>query len=439
MSLRALIHKELKELLMEKTILVGVILMPLLLFPTIGGILSFTMIETTRTGDIETITLAVNDLDKGTYSKLLVDKIKENKVEIISAEDPRSLDELFDKGVVAYLEIPKDFTEKISEGEKSKVYVYYNVKTVKISSLVSVSKISGILSNAYQSISRKLAEERGVDLDFLSNPIQEESNTFYRGDILNYSPTIMVNTILSTVYGLPLVALIVVALTATISATSIGLEKEAKTLEILLTLPISRLKILFAKMLASTIIALIGMFSFVAGFGIYLMLAFSRIGNLGELSSQGENFGVYAPTVSILSLSSSGAVILMLTIFVAMLLTMSIGILVGVLAEDVRGSQQLVGAATFLPMFPAFFLTAFINIDELAFPASLIMMLNPYTHFFRAIDYVYAGKYLEALSATAVTGLFTLVFLTISAWLFSGEKLITLKVSLKKKREALER
>ncbi|MEM2069317.1 MAG: ABC transporter permease [Nitrososphaerota archaeon] len=439
MSLRALIHKELKELLMEKTILVGVILMPLLLFPTIGGILSFTMIETTRTGDIETITLAVNDLDKGTYSKLLVDKIKENKVEIISAEDPRSLDELFDKGVVAYLEIPKDFTEKISEGEKSKVYVYYNVKTVKISSLVSVSKISGILSNAYQSISRKLAEERGVDLDFLSNPIQEESNTFYRGDILNYSPTIMVNTILSTVYGLPLVALIVVALTATISATSIGLEKEAKTLEILLTLPISRLKILFAKMLASTIIALIGMFSFVAGFGIYLMLAFSRIGNLGELSSQGENFGVYAPTVSILSLSSSGAVILMLTIFVAMLLTMSIGILVGVLAEDVRGSQQLVGAATFLPMFPAFFLTAFINIDELAFPASHIMMLNPYTHFFRAIDYVYAGKYLEALSATAVTGLFTLVFLTISAWLFSGEKLITLKVSLKKKREALER
>ncbi|MEM1584596.1 MAG: ABC transporter permease [Nitrososphaerota archaeon] len=439
MSLRALIHKELKELLMEKTILVGVILMPLLLFPTIGGILSFTMIETTRTGDIETITLAVNDLDKGTYSKLLVDKIKENKVEIISAEDPRSLDELFDKGVVAYLEIPKDFTERISEGEKSKVYVYYNVKTVKISSLVSVSKISGILSNAYQSISRKLAEERGVDLDFLSNPIQEESNTFYRGDILNYSPTIMVNTILSTVYGLPLVALIVVALTATISATSIGLEKEAKTLEILLTLPISRLKILFAKMLASTIIALIGMFSFVAGFGIYLMLAFSRIGNLGELSSQGENFGVYAPTVSILSLSSSGAVILMLTIFVAMLLTMSIGILVGVLAEDVRGSQQLVGAATFLPMFPAFFLTAFINIDELAFPASHIMMLNPYTHFFRAIDYVYAGKYLEALSATAVTGLFTLVFLTISAWLFSGEKLITLKVSLKKKREALER
>ncbi|MEM2396297.1 MAG: ABC transporter permease [Nitrososphaerota archaeon] len=439
MSLRALIHKELKELLMEKTILVGVILMPLLLFPTIGGILSFTMIETTRTGDIETITLAVNDLDKGTYSKLLVDKIKENKVEIISDEGFRSLDELFDKGVVAYLEIPKDFTEKISEGEKSKVYVYYNVKTVKISSLVSVSKISGILSNAYQSISRKLAEERGVDLDFLSNPIQEESNTFYRGDILNYSPTIMVNTILSTVYGLPLVALIVVALTATISATSIGLEKEAKTLEILLTLPISRLKILFAKMLASTIIALIGMFSFVAGFGIYLMLAFSRIGNLGELSSQGENFGVYAPTVSILSLSSSGAVILMLTIFVAMLLTMSIGILVGVLAEDVRGSQQLVGAATFLPMFPAFFLTAFINIDELAFPASHIMMLNPYTHFFRAIDYVYAGKYLEALSATAVTGLFTLVFLTISAWLFSGEKLITLKVSLKKKREALER
>lgn len=439
MSLRALIYKELKELLMEKTILIGVILMPLLLFPIIGGIFSFTMLETTRTRDTETITLAVNDLDEGLYSKFLIDKIKESSVEVIFTEGSRKLDELIEKGVLAYLEIPKDFTEKISEGRKSKVYVLYNLRAGKISNLVSVSKISEILSKAYQSVSRKLADEKGVNLDFLGNPIQEESNTFYRGSILNYSPTIMVNTILSSVYGLPLAALIVVALTATISATSVGLEKEAKTLEILLTLPISRLKILFTKMLASTVIALIGMFSFGVGFGIYLVLTFSRIGKLGELSGQGENIGIYTPTPAIPPLNSLDVTILMLTIFVSMLLTMSIGILVGVLAEDVRGSQQLVGVATFLPMFPAFFLAAFINIDELPSPASLIMMLNPYTHFFRAIDYVYAGKYLEALSATAITGLFTSVFLIISAWLFSGEKLITLKISLKKRKEVLER
>lgn len=439
MSLRALIYKELKELLMEKTILIGVIIMPLLLFPTIGGIFSFTMLETTRMESLETTTLAVNDLDEGIYSKLLIEEIRKNNVEVIFSENPRNLDELFDKGVSAYLEIPKEFTEKISEGQKAKVYVFYNVKNVKISNLVSVSKTSEILSKAYQSISKKLAEERRVDLDFLSNPIQEESNTFYRGDVLSYSPTILVNTILSSVYGLPLVALIVVALTATISATSVGLEKEAKTLEILLTLPISRLKILFTKMLASTIISLIGMFSFGVGFGIYLILAFSRIGNIEELSIQGENIEAYAPTTAIIPLNSTSIAILMLAIFVAMLLTMSIGILVGVLAEDVRGSQQLVGAATFLPMFPAFFLTAFINIEELAFPASLAMLLNPYTHFFRAIDYVHTGRYLEALSATAVTGLFTLMLLIISAWLFSGEKLVTLKVSLRKKREILER
>jgi ABC-2 type transport system permease protein len=435
MSLTALIYKELKELLMEKTILIGVVLMPLLLFPTIGGIFSFTMMEAARTGETETITLAVNDLDEGKYSKFLIDEIRENNVQVIFIRGSSNLNELFDKGIAAFIEFPIEFTEKISAGQKAKMYVFYNVKTVKIGSLISISKISGILSRAYQSLSEKLAEERGVDLEFLSKPIEEESNTFYRGDVLNYPPTIMVNTILSSIYGLPLIALIVVALTATISATSIGLEKEAKTLEILLTLPISRLKILLTKMLASTIIALIGMFSFGVGFGIYLILAFSRIGSIQGVSNMSEDMDVFTSTGPLLPLNSTSVIILMLTIFVAMLLTMSIGILVGVLAEDVRGSQQLVGAATFLPMFPAFFLTAFIDLDELAFPASLLMMLNPYTHFFRAIDYVATGRYLEAVSATMVTGLFTIAFLIISAWLFSGERLITLKVSLRKKKE----
>jgi len=436
MSLKALIYKELKELLMEKTILIGVVLMPLLLFPTIGGIFSFTMMEATRVEEIETVTLAVNDLDEGEYSSFLIDRIRENNVQVIFIRGGSNLNELFDKGIAAFMEFPREFTENISAGQKAKIYVFYNVKNAKINSLISISKVSGVLSRAYQSLSEKLAEEIGIDLGFLSKPIEEESNTFYRGDVLNYPPTIIVNTILSSVYGLPLVALIVVGLTATISATSIGLEKEAKTLEILLTLPISRLKILFTKMLASTIIALIGMFSFGVGFGIYLILAFSRMGSLQELSSMSGDIEVFTPTVFLFPLNSTAIIILMLIIFIAMLLTMSIGgILVGVLAEDVRGSQQLVGATTFLPMFPAFFLTAFININELAFPVSLLMMLNPYTHLFRAIDYVSTGKYLEAISATMVTGLFTLVFLIVSAWLFSGEKLITLKVSLRKKKE----
>lgn len=435
MSLKALLYKELKELLMEKTILIGVVLMPLLIFPTLGGVFSFTMMEASRTGDIGTISLAVNDLDNREYSRFLIEKIRENNIQLIFIEQSNNLKELFEKGVAAYLEIPNGFTEKIMSGQKARVYVFYNVKTVKISSLVSVSKVSEVFSRAYQSLSEKLAEEKGVDLDFLSKPVEEVSNTFYSGSVLNYSPMIIVNTLISSVYGLPLIALIVVALTATISATSVGLEKEAKTLEILLTLPISRLKILLTKMLASTVIALIGMVSFGVGFGIYLMLAFSRMGDLGVGYSQSESIEASASTTSfILPINFMGIVILMISIFMAMLLTMSIGILVGVFAEDVRGAQQLVGAATFLPMFPAFFLTAFISLDELAFPASVLMMINPYTHFFRAIDYVATGRYLEAISATLIIGLFTLIFLTISAWLFSGERLITLKVSLKKKR-----
>ncbi|MEN2973960.1 MAG: hypothetical protein ABDH32_00075 [Candidatus Caldarchaeales archaeon] len=105
----------------------------------------------------------------------------------------------------------------------------------------------------------------------------------------------------------------------------------------------------------------------------------------------------------------------MATIFTAMISTISIGILIGVIAEDVRGAQQLVGAATSPPMSPSFSITVFVNLEESYYPVYLLMMLNPYTHFFRAIDYVILGEILEGLSSITVIGIYALFLLVISA------------------------
>ncbi|MEM3952318.1 MAG: ABC transporter permease [Nitrososphaerota archaeon] len=434
MSFRALLYKELKELFLEKSIIIGVIIMPLLLFPILGGVISFTVTEVVKEETIEHVKVAVENLDRGIYSKLLIQKMLENGLQIVVVEDYMDLRRLFDEGVPVFLRVPENFTESIMGRETATIYITYNVEVVRMQTITFISRIVNRFSKVYEEFAETIAKEKNIDLEFYKMPIREISNTFFRGGSVNLPPEYLVNTVVSLVYGLPLVALIIISLTATISATSVGLEKETKTLEILLTLPISRLKILFVKMLATTIISLIGMASFMIGFTIYITSISLRLSSVLQQSTTSSNFDLLPQPQSLFMISFQGIPLLLIAIFATMLLTMSIGVLVGVLADDVRGAQQLVGAATFLPMFPAFFINMFLEVDDLDLPAKILMYINPYTHFFKSLNYIVSGEFLRTLLPISIIGLYTFILLAISAWIFSTEKPVTIKLKLKKEK-----
>ena len=65
-----------------------------------------------------------------------------------------------------------------------------------------------------------------------------------------------------------------------IAATSVASEKEEKTLETLLSLPISRFTILFGKLAGSTIVAAVGAIAIIIGFNYY-MGSFMVMGDMG--------------------------------------------------------------------------------------------------------------------------------------------------------------
>ncbi|MEM0274979.1 MAG: ABC transporter permease [Nitrososphaerota archaeon] len=434
MSFRALLYKELKELFLEKSIIIGVIIMPLLLFPILGGVISFTVTEVVKEVTIEHVKVAVENLDRGIYSKLLIQKMLENGLQIVVVEDYMDLRRLFNEGVPVFLRVPENFTESIMGRETATIYITYNVEVVRMQTITFISRIANRFSKVYEEFAETIAKEKNIDLEFYKMPIREISNTFFRGGSVNLPPEYLVNTVVSLVYGLPLVALIIISLTATISATSVGLEKETKTLEILLTLPISRLKILFVKMLATTIISLIGMASFMIGFTIYITSISLRLSSVLQRSTTSSNFDLLPQPQSLFMISFQGIPLLLIAIFATMLLTMSIGVLVGVLADDVRGAQQLVGAATFLPMFPAFFINMFLEVDDLDLPAKILMYINPYTHFFKSLNYIVSGEFLRTLLPISIIGLYTFILLAISAWIFSTEKPVTIKLKLKKEK-----
>ncbi|MEM1776079.1 MAG: ABC transporter permease, partial [Nitrososphaerota archaeon] len=150
MSFRALLYKELKELFLEKSIIIGVIIMPLLLFPILGGVISFTVTEVVKEETIEHVKVAVENLDRGIYSKLLIQKMLENGLQIVVVEDYMDLRRLFNEGVPVFLRVPENFTESIMGRETATIYITYNVEVVRMQTITFISRIANRFSKVYE-------------------------------------------------------------------------------------------------------------------------------------------------------------------------------------------------------------------------------------------------------------------------------------------------
>ena len=116
-----------------------------------------------------------------------------------------------------------------------------------------------------------------VSPEFFERPVLEKPRIIYLGRVIETPVEAMASAFLSVLVGLPMVAIIVASYASSIAATSIALEKESKTLEILLTIPASRMAILVSKLLGTFVIVLLSTISFLAGFGIYAPVSYTHL------------------------------------------------------------------------------------------------------------------------------------------------------------------
>lgn len=232
------------------------------------------------------------------------------------------------------------------------------------------------------------------------------------------------------VVGLPVVAVMMASYSASIAATSIASEKESKTLELLLTIPVSRLTILLSKLLGTFLIVLLSTASFMVGLGIYLIIL---AGAAAPIQIRSDLPLTQIGFMDLLRSSPTFMPILIFTIFITMVMTTRIGLLVGILSADVRGAQQLVGAVTFPLLMPPFFILMFTSIENLPVPIQLILLIDPFMHLFLALRGDFAGDLATSLLPMAAILGYTALMLVLSSRLFMGERLVTMKVALRKR------
>lgn len=420
------IIKEVKELIRDPKILLGVILVPALMFP-IMGLAVQTAMETAQES-MRSISIGVMDLDKGPFAEKLTNFLTNLNVTIVEIDNmnfAEAVDYVQQSNLTGFVVIPSGFSNNITEGSSAELDVYTVFRGGGIAESTGSSTISVLLKTfeeglVFQKILEKFPEE---DPEIILNPIGMSEKSIIKGKSVNINPSALFSAMMSQSMGMPIGIMMLLIFAMQLAATSVASEKEEKTLETLLTLPINRFTILAGKMTGSIIVAVVGAVAYIVG-AIYYMSSFMRM-MPAEIGVDFAAIGLAPTPMSLLLLGAS--------LFMSLISALALAISISVFAEDVRGAQALVGPLTMLFVFPMLF-TMLTDIYALPFPLMIVLLAIPFTHPMLASNVAFTGDYLTAVIGIVYMSIFTVVVLYIAARIFGTEKILTAKLKFRKLR-----
>ncbi|MCS7385355.1 MAG: ABC transporter permease [archaeon GB-1867-005] len=426
-AFKILLEKEIKELLRDPKIIIGMIFMPIIMFGVMGYAmrLSFTTVKEAALRP----KIAVLDYDGGRMAEMLISALQANPNATVKVLDVVDINEAIAEiqkiDFPVLMVIPSGFTENVTQGLKAKVELYTVFKTLSMAEAGTSSTPASIveLFNDYlvDEVIRKAFP--GRDPDSLLNPVTAVKLSVIKGEVVNVPPEAVVGIITSQSMTMPITVMMILVFAMQIAATSIAIEKEEKTLETLLSLPVNRLTILASKLTSSIIVAAIGSSVYMIGYTHYMssMGVFSNY----ELMPSAESIGLTLTPLGFLLLGSS--------LFIAIVSALALAVTVAAFTEDVRSAQAVVGYLYTIVFIPSFILM-FIDIKSLPMPLQIILYAIPYTHPILAAKAAILDDYATILGGIIYMVILTIIVMYVAAKLFTTEKILTARISLKRFR-----
>ncbi len=407
--------KELKELIRDPKILLGMIILPLIMFPVIGGIMNYS-IQSAQEQAQKTPLLVLNN-DGEDWSETFIDFLKPwVNVFVVNYTTP---EEAITQGLLSsyntthFIEIPEGFSANLTahSEENPKITASVNFYGVFSGSGIFESVGSSVIDNLIYLFNRKQAP------DF----VETTKSSIIKGNITkNVDPSTLSGLMISQSIALPITIMILLTYSMQIAATSVAMEKEEKTLETLLTLPMDRLAILMGKLSSSIFVAGVGALAYMIGYNFML----------GSIMT-GVSTGVSIDLASLgLVPSLFGYLLLGISLFVALLSALALAVIMSAFSEDVRGAQSLIGYIYPLIFIPSFALM-YLDVNTLPFALKIVMYAIPYSHPIIASKAVIMGDYWTAILGIIYVTVFTIVVMYAASRLFATEKILTAKLKFR--------
>jgi len=407
--------KELKELVRDPKILLGMLVIPLVLFPVLGLVLGYA--AETAQEQAQKATLLVVDNDYGNWSQTFIAFLSTSmKTAVISNTSPQQVleqDLLTHNNSTQFVEIPADFSANMT------AHTSGNLNITATVNVYGVFQGGGIFSDIGSSGINVLVS--GFNRYIAPDLVHTTQSTIIKGEIqTGIDPATLSGLMAMQSFALPVTIMIMLTFSMQIAATSVAMEKEEKTLETLLTLPVDRFAILMGKLSSTIIVA--GIASVAMMIGYNYLLGSVTMGIPSEVSVDLVKLGLVP--------SPFGYLLLGISLFATLLSGLALAVIMSAFAEDVRGATAMVGYIYPLIFIPAMALM-YLDINTLPLAVKGIFYAIPYSHPIIASKAVIMNDYATVILGIIYVAAFTIVIMYIASRLFATEKILTAKLKFK--------
>jgi ABC-2 type transport system permease protein len=404
-----IIKKEVRELLTPATFL------PIILIALIFGAMG-SSIQGIQEGAQTPPVIGVITEDTGSFGIMASTILHANAKVVYNSttglDQQTGMSTVEQKNGVALVVIPQNFTERINHGKRGTLEVFWIMKGAGVLDTISSSMLEGLITQINTNISRTLIKvNTTANATLILSPTQSMQTTYFKNrEFTGLSPNTIGAMLSSQSLLIPIVMMMIIIMAGSIVITSMALEKENKTLETLLTLPVKRTSIVTGKIVAAAIIGLLLAVIYMIGMQYY----FTGLGMTG-----GINLAAYG-----LVLTSTDFIWIGVSLFVTLIAGLSLCMLLGTFAKNYKSAQTLTLPITMLAIIPML-LTIFADFDTLPLGLKVFTFAIPFSHPMMASRALLFHDYTLVIAGIVYVGIFAIIMISIVVWVFKTDRLLT--------------
>ncbi len=421
-----LLLKEIKELI-NKQLVVSLVMM-MAIFYFVGQMAKTEMKKAAATQKISVMDLDGSELSQGLAAGL---KAANFSIEWSREKDPEAAVQAAKLGdTYLLLIIPQGFGEAVARFEQKEIATYTFLRSFSIGGIRKSEVLRAVIAATNKYLSDSVLRNKVPDVppDVLKSPIKTRDYVLVNDKMAEGSAAAVSGIVYSQGVFLPIILMMVIMYSSQMVISAIAMEKQNKTLETLLTVPIRRTSIVAAKMLAAGIVGLLSAVIYMVGMKSYMS------GMMGDVRASASVTAVIKQLG--LTLTGNGYILLGISLFLALLCGLAMATILGVLAEDFRSAQSLM-LPIMLMIFIPYLLSFFADINSLPLPVKILIMAIPFSHPFLATPNIMLGHISAVFYGILYMAVVFLVLVVIAARIFSTDRVLTMKLRWGKKKIVL--
>lgn len=436
-----LLKKELSELINAQMLISLAAI--LLIFMFLGNIMKDAINEEVTAATTSYAKINISDRDDTDFTHEMLDYFTESGTTVNKFDSSGTdyADILSSNDISTLLIIPEGFTEAVESGKQPEI-----ISIARMRSAATMANISNNNSAAQTLItsyvSKEIANSAGMtdeDIVLMSDPVVITENTIVDDKSSQTSIEAVTSKITIQNMILPIIVFVLIILTSQMLVSAISNEKIDKTLETLLSAPVSRGAVIGSKMLAAAIVALVNAVVYMLGFSSFVS------GATDSLTDSASNFtsSLNVPAGQIvssdaalaelgLSLGAFDYFLVGLQLFFTIMICLSVSIMLGALVNDTKNSQTVIMPIMILAMVP-YMVSMFKDVNSLPMAFRIVVYAIPFTHTFSAIPNLMFGNRLIFFCGLIYQVIVFALCMFFALRLFKSDKLFTISLNFGQK------